>query len=148
MQAKIDVLNVVTPSMLKDSNAQQRDISARLVTIMDTSQACASRTSHFQAKSTKSNQLQTEEIYLQDDSICRQTEELTSSDDSFCLQIQIQCAQAKPKLPITSHVITNLAYKCQPHHKWNHYLRAWMDTSADVNIMPASVYKLLFKDPH
>ena len=28
------------------------------------------------------------------------------------------------------------------------YLRARLDTCADVNLMPASVYQLIFKDPH
>ena len=28
------------------------------------------------------------------------------------------------------------------------YLRARLDTCADVNLMPASVYKLMFKDPN
>ena len=65
----------------------------------------------------------------------------------FCLQLKIQYAQAKSKLPIISYLITNLAYKLKPHHKRNQYLRAFLDTCADVNIMPASVYKLVFQDP-
>ena len=67
--------------------------------------------------------------------------------DSFCLQVKIQHAQAKSKLPTTSHLITNLAYKLKPHHTRNQYLRARLDTCTDVNIMPASVYKLVFHDP-
>ena len=43
-------------------------------------------------------------------------------------------------------MITNLAYKLKPHQKRNQYLRTRLDTCADVNIMPASVYKLLFND--
>ena len=35
----------------------------------------------------------------------------------------------------------------KPHHKRNQYLRARLDTCTDVNIMPASVYKLVFQDP-
>ena len=35
----------------------------------------------------------------------------------------------------------------KPHNKRNQYLRARLDTCADVNIMPASVYKLVFQDP-
>ena len=34
-----------------------------------------------------------------------------------------------------------------PHHKRNQYLRARVETCADVNIMPVSVYKLVFQDP-
>ena len=51
------------------------------------------------------------------------------------------------KFPMPTHLITNLAYRLQPHHTRNLYLRARLDTCADVNIMPASVYSLLFKDP-
>ena len=34
------------------------------------------------------------------------------------------------------------------HENRNLYLRTRLDTCADVNIMPASVYKLVFHDPH
>ena len=34
------------------------------------------------------------------------------------------------------------------HENRNLYLRARLDTCADVNIMPASVYKLVFHDPN
>ena len=44
------------------------------------------------------------------------------------------------------HLITNLAYRLKPHHKRNQYLRARLDTCADVNIMPVNVYKLVFQD--
>ena len=35
----------------------------------------------------------------------------------------------------------------KPHHKRNQYLRARLDTCANVNIMPASIYKQVFHDP-
>ena len=44
-------------------------------------------------------------------------------------------------------MITNLAYKLKPHQTRNQYFRARLDIHADVNIMPASVYKLVFNDP-
>ena len=43
--------------------------------------------------------------------------------------------------------ITNLAYRLKSHHTRNLYLRARLDTCADVYIMPASMYRLVFKDP-
>ena len=52
-----------------------------------------------------------------------------------------------PRFPPPYHLITNLAYRLRPHHKRNQYLRARLDTCVDVNIMPVSVYKLVFKDP-
>ena len=72
---------------------------------------------------------------------------MTSSDESFCLQVRIQHAQVNSKIPTTSHLITNLVYKLKPHHIRNQYLRARLDTWANVNIMPASFCKLVFSDP-
>ena len=34
-----------------------------------------------------------------------------------------------------------------PHQTRNQYLRGRLETCADVNIMPASVYQLVFNDP-
>ena len=75
------------------------------------------------------------------------SEDMTSSDESFCLQAKIQCTQASSKIPTTHDLITNLVYKLKPHHKRNKYLRATFDTCANVIIIPAGVYKLVFKDP-
>ena len=76
-------------------------------------------------------------------------EEADSSDDSFCLQLKIQHVQAHHKMT-QKHacLITNLAYRLKQHENRNVYLRARLDTCADVNIMPASVYKLVFRDPN
>ena len=72
----------------------------------------------------------------------------SSSDESFCLQLQAQSNQAEGKqIPQPVHLITNLAYCLKPHHTRNMYLWAWLDTCTNVNIMPASIYQLLFKDP-
>ena len=86
-------------------------------------------------------------VYAQEDSICGQSGDLTSNDESFCLKVKVQCTQANTKFPTQHHLITNLAYRLKPHHERNQYLRARLDTCADVNIMPASVYKLVFQDP-
>ena len=83
----------------------------------------------------------------EEDSICSQSGDLTSSNEPFCLQVSIQCVQANAKIPITSHLITNLAYKLKPLHKRNQYLIARLDICANVNIMPASICKLVFHDP-
>ena len=45
-----------------------------------------------------------------------------------------------------THLITNLAYRMNPHHTRNLYLRARLDTCTDVNLMPASTYQLVFND--
>ena len=71
------------------------------------------------------------------------------SDNSFCLQVQIKHVQAQNKVDKTPPcLITNLLYWLKMHEKRNLYLHARLDTCADVNIMPASVYKLVFRDPN
>ena len=92
--------------------------------------------------------LQAGAVYACDKSICSHPEDLSSSGDSFCLQVKIQHAPADGKRIATpSHLITNLAYRLQPHHTRNQYLMARLDTCADVTIMPACVYNLVFNDP-
>ena len=41
----------------------------------------------------------------------------------------------------------NLAYPLKPQHTRNMDLQVWLDTSANLNITPDSIYQLLFKDP-
>ena len=95
----------------------------------------------------KAHTLQVGAVYACDRSICSHPEGLSSSDDSFCLQVKIQHSQADcNKIPTPSHLITNLTYRLKPHHTRNQYLRGRLDTCADVNDMPASVYKLVFND--
>ena len=43
-------------------------------------------------------------------------------------------------------MITNIAYWLKQHHTRNQYLRARIDTGAEINIMPVSVYKLIYHD--
>ena len=86
-------------------------------------------------------------VYIQEDSIYSQSSDLTSSDESFCLQVKIQCTQADTKVPTPHYFITNHAYRLKPCHKRNQDLRARLYTCANVNIMPVSVYKLVFQDP-
>ena len=108
---------------------------------------CYNKSVSFKYRTPKVHQLQAEQVYMQENSICSQSEDLASSNESLCLQVRIQCAQTSSKIPTTSHLITDLSYKLKPHHKRNHYLRARLDTCADVNIMPASVYNLVLHDP-
>ena len=62
--------------------------------------------------------------------------------------MKVQQTQANlQRIPRPTHLITNLAYRLKSHHTRNFYLRARLDTCADVNIMPASVYRLVYKDP-
>ena len=102
----------------------------------------------FKSRRPKAHQLQVGTVYVQEKAICSHSADYSSSDNSFCLQIQVQCIQVSSKKCSTStHLITNFAYRLKPHHTWNQYLRTRLDICVDINIMPASVYCLLFKDP-
>ena len=71
----------------------------------------------------------------------------STANDSFYLQVKIKCNQTKEqRVPRPTHLITNLAYRLQPHHHRNLYLRARLDTCTNVNLMPASMYQLVFSD--
>ena len=107
---------------------------------------CYKKKVSLRSRTPKAHQLQAGVVYTKEDSICSQSSDLTSSDESFCLQVKIQGTQFKSKFPTPQHLITNLEYRLKPHHKWNLYLRARLDICADVNIIPASVYKLVFQD--
>ena len=94
----------------------------------------------------KALMLQVGAVYACGKSICSHPEDLSSSDDSFCFQVKIQHTQSDcKKIPTPSHLIINLAYSLKPNNTRNQYLRARLDTWLDVNIMPASVYKLDLK---
>ena len=108
---------------------------------------CYKMLSSFKSRNPEAHQLQVGSVYTQENSICSQSSDLTSSDEPFCLQVKIQCTQVKVKIPTPHHLITNFAYRLKPHHKRNQYLRARLDTCANVNIMPVNVYKLVFQDP-
>ena len=71
------------------------------------------------------------------------------SDNSFCLQLQVKHVQAQTNVhKKPTCLVTNLLYRLKMHENRNLYLRARLDTCADVNIMPASVYKLVFQNPN
>ena len=95
------------------------------------------------------HQLQAGTVYAKESARCDHSEEDNTSEDSFCLQVKIKCTQAdRQKVPRPIHLITNLAYRLKPHHTRNLYVRALSDTCVNVNLMAASVYKLVFKDPN
>ena len=69
------------------------------------------------------------------------------SDNSFCLQLQVKCVQAQNKVDKRPPcLITNLLYRLKMHENRNPYIQARLGTCAVVNIMSASVYKLVFQD--
>ena len=102
---------------------------------------------HYKSRKPKAHQLKARALYTHDHSISSQSEE-SSSDESFGLHLKVQQTQADVKqVPTSAHLIANLAYHLKKHNHRNLYLRARLDTCTDINIMPASVYRLMFKDP-
>ena len=70
----------------------------------------------------------------------------SSSEDSFCLQIQAKPAKDNTKKNNPKHLVTNIEYKLKPHRRRTKFLRTKIDTCSIVNLIPISVYKLLYKD--
>ena len=98
-----------------------------------------------QSQKPKTHQLHAGPMYAQDSSNLSHSEE-SSSDESFCLQLQVQSNHAEGKqIPNPVHLKMNLAFHLKLHYTRNMYLRACLDTCADMNIMPGSVYQLVFK---
>ena len=75
------------------------------------------------------------------------------NDDDFMIAFQLH---AQPQKNVHSQKVTtgytqkclyaNIPYRLQPYHKHNKYLRVQLDTCMDVNLMPESIYKLVFND--
>ena len=82
----------------------------------------------FRPRKPKAHMSQVWAVYACDKSICSHPEDLSSSDESFCLQVKIPYTSADcKKIPTQYHLITNLAYRLQPHHMRNQYQRARLD---------------------
>ena len=71
----------------------------------------------------------------------------SSSKDSFCLQIQAKSTKQKSSKSKPQHLATNIEYKLKPHRRRTKFLRAKIDTCSNVNLLPISVYILVYKDP-
>ena len=71
----------------------------------------------------------------------------TSSEDSFCLQMKVKHKQAEDNCSDVQHLVTHLEYKLKPHRRRTKFLRARIDTCSNVNVMPVSVYHVMYKDP-
>ena len=99
------------------------------------------------SRSPKAHQLKVGQVYVPDSLICDQPDDNTSNDESFCLQMKLQAKQADTNVPAPQHLFTNLEVKVKLHKNKTKFLHATLDTCADFNIMPCSVYQLLFKDP-
>ena len=74
-------------------------------------------------------------------------DDTSESEDSFCLQMQFKPEQADHESCETQHLFTHLEYKLKYHKRKTRFLRARRDTCSNTNVMPASIYKKVFKDP-
>ena len=74
-------------------------------------------------------------------------EDTSKSEESFCLQMQIKPQQADHESCETQQLFTHLEYKLKYHRRSTKFLRARIDTCSNANVMPASIYKKIFKDP-
>ena len=114
-----------------------------------TSMCYQKRHANSKPRRSKVHQLQPGTMYMHNSASYDHSDDDSTADDSFCLQVKIKCNRTKEqRVPRPTHLITNLAYRLQPHHCRNLYLRARLDTCADVNLMPASMYQLAFSDPN
>ena len=107
---------------------------------------CFQKKQHSQQKyrQPKAHQIQVDESYHYSHDY---SSDVSSSEDSFCLQVKVHKQNKKTqKLPNTTHLLINIAYRLKPHHTRNKYLRAWIDTGAEVNLMLVSVYRLIYQD--
>ena len=107
---------------------------------------CFQRRQHSQHKvrQPKAHQIHVDSPYDDPDSYLS---DISSSEDSFCLQVRIQKQlNWKQQIPKLTHLITNIAYWLKQHHIRNQYLRARIETDAEVNLMPVSVYRLIHHD--
>ena len=107
---------------------------------------CFQRRQHSQhkVKQPKGHQIHVNNLYDDPDSY---PSDICSSEDSFCLQVRIRKQHnEKQQIPKLTHLITNIAYQLKQHHTRNQYLRARIDTGAEINLMPVSVYRLIYHD--
>ena len=105
--------------------------------------------SHPKASRPKAHQLCTSTACTPDNVSFDHLDDDSLTEDSFCLQVRIKVnSESGQKVPRPIHLLANLAYRLKPHHCQNLYLRARLDMGAEVNLMLASVYQLVFADPN
>ena len=71
------------------------------------------------------------------------------SDARFVLyqvRADINLSKTQDKAPKKTYLIANLPYRLKQYQTHHKYLRLRLDTCADVNIIPRSVYQMMFND--
>ena len=114
-----------------------------------TSMCYQKKHAYSKSRRPKVHQLQAGTVYTCNNASYDHLDYNSTANDSFCLQVKIKHNQMKEqRVPRPIQLITNLAYRLQPHHQRNLYLRARLDMSANFNLMPANMYQLVFSDPN
>ena len=154
IEIQISVPDVVIPHMHKDLTAWQRSSNANIAQKLDTSPKCALPKMHTHSHSTITKVSQNWHIKLLYEHSTKQYKNTHKWDDDFMIAFQL-CAQ--PQKNVYNQKVTagytqkclyaNITYRLQPYHK-HKYTHVQLDTCADVNVMPESIYKLVFNDPH
>ena len=60
--------------------------------------------------------------------------------------MQVKPTKENTKMNKPQHLVTNIEYKLKPHRRTTKFLRDKIDTCSNVNLIPVSVYKLIYKD--
>ena len=143
----IDVQSVEILPIVEDSHTQLRNTNARHVINLDILPVNVSKGNsihNINSDNPKHTKIQVDESYDNPDNY---SSDVSSSKDSFCLQVKIRRQpNGTQKIPKPTHLITNIAYLLKQHHTRNQYLRARIDTAAEVKLMPVSVYRLIYHD--
>ena len=156
IEIQISVLDVVIPHMHQDLIAQQRSTNANSAPKLDTSLKCASPKMHTHSHSTiikVSPNRHIKSLY-QNKSTDWYKNTQKCDDNDFMIAFQLH---AQPQKNVHNQNVTagytqkclygNIPYRLQPYHR-HKYLCVQLNTCADVNLMPESVYKLVFNDPY
>ena len=61
--------------------------------------------------------------------------------------MKVKHKQAEDNCSDVQHLVTHLECKLKPHRRMAKFLRARIDTCSNVNVMPVSVYHVMYKDP-
>ena len=83
----------------------------------------------------------TTQSFIADCASSRDTSDSCSNSDDFVCEIQEQSATSISKTKLNANLIVSTSAYSKPL-----YVRCRLDTTADVNVIPISVYKNLFHD--
>ena len=136
--------------MWKDFSALQRNSNVKLVTSLDISLVFVIKISKHHSSLADQRLIN----YKYEQCMCKRETYAATLKITVAVMTHFACKSkwqhtqdSLQKIPTPTHLIANIAYRLKPHHTRNQYHRARLDTYLDINVMPTSVYSLVFKDP-